>query len=464
MSLINQMLRDLESRRPQGAATSALGDLRPAQSPSPLSALQQVNWRRLTAIVSGFALLLGGYLWYARVNPFPPPLTLSVAPATTPAAVPPREETPQTAVTETATAQATAQPAAPEMDIPPHAEPPRTQEPASAVARIQSARISVMPDHTRLVLEATAPLTHHLATASGRVIIDLEHAALAQPLPMLDLRNSLITRIQAEPQGEHDLRITLNLKTPARAKSLVLGPEQDYGHRLVIDLYPEGVKDAAGLSALTGGATGTAAAPAKIKKPSAQGPSQRAERGYQEAVEALQNGKVAEAQQSLREALAQQPRHHPSRELLAETYLRNGQTGEAENLLVAGALLDPRYTLFSKLHARLLAQRGDISGALQILERHPAGAADDSEYHALLGTLYQRAADHGQAVIAYRTALRLEPGRGVWWMGLAISLEAQQNPDEALHAYRRAQGSGVLTGATLEFVQRKITRLEAPAS
>ncbi|MFP5344918.1 MAG: hypothetical protein ACLGGU_04690, partial [Gammaproteobacteria bacterium] len=67
-------------------------------------------------------------------------------------------------------------------------------------------------------------------------------------------------------------------------------------------------------------------------------------------------------------------------------------------------------------------------------------------------------------VSAYRAALRLQSNQGQWWMGLAISLEAEQNPGEALSAYRRAQNSGVLTGAALDFVQRKITRLEASAS
>lgn len=383
MSLINQMLRDLESARARGPAPDALGDLRPAQSPSPPSSLRQVNWRRLAAIVFGFALLLGGYFWYERTNPVPPPLTLSIAPAAAPA-VPPQEGTPQTAVTETAASQAAEEkPAAPEAaDTPSPAEPAATSEaPVSAPGGAPPAE---------------APPPQRVADKKTDVEGAMQTASKEQTSP-----------------------------APA-----TLAPP----------------------------------APAKIKKPSVQGPSQLAERNYQEAVEALQNGKIADAQRSLREALEQQSRHHQSRELLAEIYLRNGQTGEAENLLAAGAMLDPRYTLFSKLHARLLAQRGDVSGALQVLERYLTDAAGDPEYHALLGALYQRAGNHARAVSAYRAALRLQSNQGLWWMGLGISLEAEQNASEALSAYRRAQGSGDLTGATLEFVQRKIARLEAGAS
>lgn len=402
MSLINQVLRDLESGRPRGPAANALGDLRPAQSPSPSSVLRQVNWRRLAAMVSGFALLLGGYLWYARMNPAVPPLTFSVAPAATPAVAPqtgrggtPEAPPAQTGVAASAAAQGAQ---APSMDTPPPVPPLVTSEaPVSAPSGAPPA-------------EALSP---------------------------------------QQDAGQQDA----DKKTDADVAAQTAGNEQT--QRAPVPPVP---------LATTQPPTRTAAAPPRIKKPSVQGPSQLAERNYQEAVEALQNGKVSDARQSLREALAQQPRHHPSRELLAEIYLRGGQTGEAENLLAAGAALDPGHTLFSKLHARLLAQRGDISGALQVLERYPADAAGDPEYHALLGALYQRAGNHAQAVSAYRAALRLQSNQGPWWMGLAISLEAEQNPGEALSAYRRAQSSGALTGAALDFVQRKITRLEAPAS
>ncbi|RJQ49158.1 MAG: hypothetical protein C4528_01260 [Gammaproteobacteria bacterium] len=403
MSLINQVLRDLESGRPRGPAANALGDLRPAQSPSPSSMLRQVNWRRLAAIVSGFALLLGGYLWYARMNPAPPPLTFSVAPAVTPAVAPqtggggtPEAPPAQTGV---AASVATQGAQAPSMDTPP------------PVPEAVTSEVPVSAPGAAPPVEALPP---------------------QQDAGQQDAGKKTDADVAAQTAGNEQAQ---RAPTPPAAQP------------------PARVQDST-----------PAGRPPRIKKPSVQGPSQLAERNYQEAVEALQNGKVADARQRLREALAQQPRHHQSRELLAEIYLRGGQTGEAESLLAAGAALDPGHTLFSKLHARLLAQRGDISGALRVLERYPADAAGDPEHHALLGALYQRAGNHAQAISAYRAALRLQSNQGQWWMGLAISLEAEQNPGEALSAYRRAQSSGALTGAALDFVQRKITRLEASAS
>lgn len=382
MSLINQMLRDLEGRRaqaqdskPSGALDNLSWPATPRRSSNnTLDGLRSVNWLRLGAIVAAVAILLSVYLWYSRGT--------SV------------DETPETVAQAPAPAQQAAEPG------------------AGDVAAPQQVASESIPAPAVAATEAPPPTATDFATAETPAAPPVESAPVAQ------------VQQEAKPAGAAEAE-------PAREPRVARADEQ-------------------------------APPPASaIKKPSAQGPDQLAERGYQEAVESLQNGKVAQAQQSLREVLAQQPRHHKSRQLLTEIYLRTGQTSEAENLLAAGAALDSRYTLFSKLHARLLAQRGDVSGALQILERHLAGADADAEYHALLAALYQRAADHGQAVTAYRTALRLEPGQGVWWMGLAISLEAQQDPGEALRAYRRAQDSGNLAGTALEFVQRKITRLEA---
>jgi MSHA biogenesis protein MshN len=379
MSLINQMLRDLESRRAQAQGSKPGGVLDnlswPAQpgtsSGNMLSGLRSVNWLRLGGIAAGFAVLLTVYLWYSSGT--------SV------------DKAPETVV------QAPAAPAQQATDT-------------EGISAPQQAAAENIPAPAVATTEAPAPQVTEPAAVETPAVSPVGSAPVA-PAPQ-----------EAKPASAVEA-------APPREPRVARAEEQ-------VPL------------------------PAPIKKPSAEGPDQLAERGYQEAVEALQNGKMADAQRNLRETLAQQPRHHKSRELLTEIYLRTGRISEAENLLAAGAMLDSRYTLFSKLHARLLAQRGDISGALQVLQRQ-AAADTDAEYHALLAALYQRASDHGQAVTAYQIALRLEPNQGVWWMGLAISLEAQQNPGDALSAYRRAQSSGTLTGAALEFVQRKINRLEA---
>ncbi len=114
--------------------------------------------------------------------------------------------------------------------------------PASAAGRVEGARIWPAPDHTRLVLDTSAPLEHNIFSLSGpaRLVIDLQDAALKADLDKLDLQGSPIQRIRSAPRNGNDLRVVLDLKNDIKPRSFQLKPNQQYGHRLVIDLIDEG--------------------------------------------------------------------------------------------------------------------------------------------------------------------------------------------------------------------------------
>jgi len=72
---------------------------------------------------------------------------------------------------------------------------------------------------------------------------------------------------------------------------------------------------------------------------------------------------------------------------------------------------------------------------------HARGSA---EYAAFLAALLQREGKHEEAIGHFRTALRIRPNFRVWWVGLGISLQAANQPEAALDAYRRACAAGNL--------------------
>ena len=69
----------------------------------------------------------------------------------------------------------------------------------------------------------------------------MENARLKDGLAALDVSQSYIAVVRAAELADSKLRITLELKRPVRAKSFVLKPYGQYGHRLVIDLNDEAV-------------------------------------------------------------------------------------------------------------------------------------------------------------------------------------------------------------------------------
>jgi len=107
--------------------------------------------------------------------------------------------------------------------------------------RVKDARIWPAPDHTRLVLDLTGPVEHNVFALSGpdRLVIDLKNASLKTNLDGLDLSGSPIRRIRSAPRHGHDLRVVLDLKSAVKPRSFQLAPNQQYGHRLVVDLIDE---------------------------------------------------------------------------------------------------------------------------------------------------------------------------------------------------------------------------------
>jgi N-acetylmuramoyl-L-alanine amidase len=116
----------------------------------------------------------------------------------------------------------------------------------SAVAgtSISSARVWPAPEYTRLTLESATPIQYSLSTVKNpdRVVIDLEHVALTTELEKLATKiDAADPYIQAVRIGRYKpgvLRLVLDLKTTALPQAFVLKPVGDYGHRLVLDIYP----------------------------------------------------------------------------------------------------------------------------------------------------------------------------------------------------------------------------------
>lgn len=110
--------------------------------------------------------------------------------------------------------------------------------PASLAAQIESARIWPAPDNTRLVLDLSGPVEHRVFTLSGpsRVVVDIEGADLRAALDDLELERTGVRQIRSGVRPGGDLRIVLDLAADLSPRSFALPPNDQYGHRLVLDL------------------------------------------------------------------------------------------------------------------------------------------------------------------------------------------------------------------------------------
>jgi MSHA biogenesis protein MshN len=187
---------------------------------------------------------------------------------------------------------------------------------------------------------------------------------------------------------------------------------------------------------------------------------ERAEATYRRGVEAMHEGRMPAAEQALREALAQFPAHEAARQTLLGILVQQRRNVDAEALLVEGQRQNPAQTGFALALARLQAERGDTAAALDSLQRSAAAGRDRPDFLGFQAGLLARAGRHADAVVQYRAALRLVPQNAVWWMGLGISLESDRRPSEAAEAFQRARETPGLNAELTAYVDQRLRSLQ----
>ncbi|MBC3875267.1 tetratricopeptide repeat protein [Undibacterium flavidum] len=194
-----------------------------------------------------------------------------------------------------------------------------------------------------------------------------------------------------------------------------------------------------------------------IKEVSTQ---QRAEGEYRQATVYQQQGRVNEALSVLESALKADPLHAPARQLLISLLLENKRYEEAIRELRQGLVVEPTQLNFSMILARLLVERAKLPDAIDVLQKNINLAQDRPDYLAFLAALQQKSGHHKDAISLYRQALRNHSQNGAWWMGLGISLQAEANSQEAIEAYKQAKQQPGLSAELHAFIDQKISQLQ----
>jgi MSHA biogenesis protein MshN len=189
-------------------------------------------------------------------------------------------------------------------------------------------------------------------------------------------------------------------------------------------------------------------------------PRELAENENRKAVAWLNQGRLAEAEEGFRSALSHHPEIHHARQGLIGLLVHSRKLEEAERVLEEGVQVSPEQTGFNMTLARIQADRGDSARAIATLQRGLEHARGSAEYAAFLAALLQQQGRHEEAIEHFHAALRLRPGSGVWWLGLAISLQAANQATAAQSAYRQARISGNLQPELAALAEQRMKQLQ----
>ena len=112
------------------------------------------------------------------------------------------------------------------------------------LARVTSSRLWPATDYTRLIVETNAPVGHLLGVLRNpdRIVLDVNGVDPSNELAQLPLRvqpsDPYIAAIRVAPRSPNGMRVVLDLKGEVKPDVFALPPVAEYGHRLVLDLYP----------------------------------------------------------------------------------------------------------------------------------------------------------------------------------------------------------------------------------
>src|SRR3954471_18273363 len=115
---------------------------------------------------------------------------------------------------------------------------------SDAHAQIVSSRIWPARDYTRLTLESKSAVKHSMFTVKDpeRLVLDLETDELAPALTELPGKvapdDPYIKGLRVARNRPGIIRLVLDLKTDVKPQLFNLPPVAEYGHRLVLDIYP----------------------------------------------------------------------------------------------------------------------------------------------------------------------------------------------------------------------------------
>lgn len=115
---------------------------------------------------------------------------------------------------------------------------------AQAATSISAARLWPAQEYTRLTLESAKPIRHNLFTLQDpeRLVIDLEdvdiNAALNELASKIGDSDPYIKNMRVGRFKPGVVRLVFDLKTEVKPQLFNLNPVAEYGHRLVLDIYP----------------------------------------------------------------------------------------------------------------------------------------------------------------------------------------------------------------------------------
>lgn len=178
---------------------------------------------------------------------------------------------------------------------------------------------------------------------------------------------------------------------------------------------------------------------------------------FNRALNAFEQGRIYEAQAYLNKSIQENPANEEARQTLAALLVDNKKISEAQEILSEGLKRNPKNVQFRMAIARMQLESGDKKQALDTLVEGLSAGRHDASYQSFLANLFQRDERHDEAAAHFSAATQLRTGYPNDYVGLGISLQALQKYEDARIAYSRALSMDKLSPELKTFVDQQMS-------
>lgn len=199
------------------------------------------------------------------------------------------------------------------------------------------------------------------------------------------------------------------------------------------------------------------AAPVRVTTPVKTGLTDA--QAVSQARKLLQKNGVSKAQTLLETQVSEVQQAPESRALLASIYMANGNVVQAETAVDIGLESAPAHPGLKKVKARILLDQNDSGGAVALLRKAPPAMKVDAEYHEILAAALQQQGRADDAVNVYYQLLKYNSGQARLWVGLGYSLELAVQPIEARKAYESSLQVPGIEDNLKRYVTQRLSQL-----
>lgn len=188
-------------------------------------------------------------------------------------------------------------------------------------------------------------------------------------------------------------------------------------------------------------------------------PAELSQKKLQQGLQAKELGQLDKAMSAYAEALRLNDANHNARQELAALFYGRGELDKAAVLLRQGAENYPQQPTFWLLLARVQKARSELPLALASLQQIADGSELGREKWLLQAEIGQSLKDWPLVQQSYLSLIRQDATQGRWWLGLAYAQDASGTYDTAKASYQEALKRQGLSADARDYIENRLAQI-----